>query len=112
MTWFLILNVFDVLLTLYVLKHGGSEKNPLLAKWFTLDDPDVVLVRMKVAALCATWLLHYFGGQACIAWQTWATCALPDIGLTAMVLGYAGLAAWNVRSVYRTWKRVNQQEAT
>ena len=92
MVWFFLLNVLDVLLTLYVLKHGGSEKNPLLAKWFTLDDPDVVLVRMKVLLLSFVWLSSYFG-------------LLPLWALTTFVAGYAGLALHNIRVALRVWKK-------
>ena len=94
MLWFLILNALDVALTLYVLKHGGIELNRVLVKWFSMDDADVVLVRVKAALLIFVWLAHYFG-------------ALPDLALGALVAGYAGLAAWNLRSVYNTWKRMH-----
>ena len=94
MVWFFLLNVLDAVLTLYVLKHGGIELNRVLAKWFTRDDPDVVLIRMKALLLSIVWLAAYFG-------------ALPEWAMWALIVGYAGLAAWNLRSVYRTWKRVN-----
>ena len=95
MTWFLALNVLDILLTLYVLKHGGSEKNPLLAKWFTLDDdPEVVMLRIKVLLLSFVWLAFYFG-------------ALPIWALIGLVVGYAGLALHNIRVVLRVLKRIH-----
>ena len=92
MVWFFLLNVLDVLLTLYVLKHGGSEKNTILANWFAMESADVVLIRVKVALLCIVWLFHYFG-------------LLPMEAITVFVVGYAGLALWNLRSVYRVWRR-------
>lgn len=107
MVWFFALNALDVLLTLYVLRNGGIELNRVLVKWFARDDADVVLVRVKVALLCLVWLMSYFGGIACSAWPMWATCSLPDWALGAFVAGYAGLAAWNLRSVYNTWKRMH-----
>ena len=92
--WFIALNVVDVLLTLYVIKHGGSEKNPILARWFTLDDPDVVLVRVKVALLCAVWLMHYFG-------------ALPEWAMWALIIGYCALAGHNINQAMKTWERTH-----
>ena len=94
LTWFFILNALDVVLTLYVIRNGGRELNPILAKWFSLESPDVVLIRVKVALLIFVWLAHYFG-------------ALPAWALMALVAGYAGLAVWNLRSAYRTWKRLH-----
>ena len=92
--WFFLLNVLDVVLTLYVLKHGGSEKNPLLAKWFTLDDPDVVLVRIKVVLLSFVWLAHYFG-------------ALPDWALLSLVAGYVVLALHNLNNAMKVYERTH-----
>ena len=94
MTWFLILNVADILLTLYVIRHGGSEKNPLLAKWFTLEDPDVVLLRVKAVLLSFVWLSAYFG-------------ALPSWALWALVIGYLALAGHNINTAMKVWKRTH-----
>ncbi len=94
MALFFALNVVDVLLTLYVVKHGGTEKNPILARWFTLDDPDVVLIRIKVALLCVVWLALYFG-------------ALPTWALWALVIGYFALAGHNINQAMKVWERTH-----
>ena len=94
MQWFLALNVLDVLLTLYVLRNGGIELNRVLAKWFTLDDPDVVLVRIKVVLLSFVWLAQYFG-------------ALPDWALLSLVAGYVVLALHNLNNAMKVYERTH-----
>ena len=94
MTWFLILNVFDILITMYVLNHGGRELNPRLVKWFQRDDPDVVLIRVKVVLLSFVWLSAYFG-------------ALPSWALWALVIGYLALAGHNINTAMKVWKRTH-----
>lgn len=85
MAWFFTLNVVDILATLFVLKQGGRELNPTLAKWFLEDDPDVVLVRIKAFLLSVVWVTLYFG--------------LPTWALVGLVIGYFGLAFWNLKQV-------------
>ena len=94
LTWFFALNVADVLLTLYVIKHGGSEKNDILAKWFTQDDPDVVLIRIKALLLSLVWVVFYVG-------------LLPQWALVALVLAYFALAGHNVNSAMKVWERTH-----
>ena len=94
MAWFLALNVADVLLTLYVIKHGGSEKNDILAHWFSKDDPDVILIRIKALLLSFVWIVFYVG-------------LLPQWALVALVLAYFALAGHNVNKAMKVWERTH-----
>ena len=52
---YVLLQAADVYTTLTVLKQGGRELNPVLAKLFTRFDPLAVMVGIKLAGVLALW---------------------------------------------------------
>ena len=80
---FCLLQAADVYTTLTVLKQGGRELNPVLAKLFEKADPLAVMVGVKLIGVWALWWVN-------LAWLTFAAC-----------LGYVGVVAFNLRSMLR-----------
>jgi hypothetical protein len=66
---FVLLNAADIYTTHTVLKQGGRELNPVLAKLFEKADPIVVMVTLKVAAVWALWYVDVY-------WITALACAV------------------------------------
>ena len=64
---FALLQAADVYTTLTVLKQGGRELNPVLAKLFAKFDPLSVLVITKLLGVWALWWVN-------LAWLTFAAC--------------------------------------
>ena len=52
---YVLLQAADVYTTLTVLKQGGRELNPVLAKLFTRFDPLPVMVSVKLVGVWALW---------------------------------------------------------
>lgn len=80
---FCLLQAADIWTTLTVLKQGGRELNPVLAKLFAKFDPLAVMVGIKLVGVWALWWVN-------LTWLTFAAC-----------LGYVGVVAFNLRSVLR-----------
>jgi hypothetical protein len=55
---FCLLQAADVYTTLTVLKQGGRELNPILAKLFTRFDPLAVMVGIKLVGVWALWYVN------------------------------------------------------
>ena len=55
---FCLLQAADVYTTLTVLKQGGRELNPVLAKLFAKFDPLAVMVGIKLAGVVALWYVN------------------------------------------------------
>jgi hypothetical protein len=55
---FCLLQAADVYTTLTVLKQGGRELNPVLAKLFAKFDPLTVMVTLKLLAVWALWYVN------------------------------------------------------
>ena len=66
---FVLLNAADIYTTHRVLKQGGRELNPILAKLFEKADPIVVMVTLKLAAVWALWYVNVY-------WITALACAV------------------------------------
>jgi hypothetical protein len=66
---FVLLNAADIYTTHTVLKQGGRELNPILAKLFEKADPLVVMVTLKLAAVWALWYVNVY-------WITALACAV------------------------------------
>jgi hypothetical protein len=66
---FVLLNAADIYTTHTVLKQGGRELNPVLAKLFEKFDPIVVMVSLKLAAVWALWYVDVY-------WITALACAV------------------------------------
>ncbi len=66
---FCLLQAADVYTTLTVLKQGGRELNPILAKLFTRFDPLAVMVGIKLAGVWALWYVNLW-------WLTLAACCV------------------------------------
>lgn len=81
-----LLFVADVWLTMRILKQGGRELNPLLAKLFMSYDPLGVLIFAKAFALA---IFIVFEPTISPDAKTW-------IGA-----GYVGLVVWNLTQVRR-----------
>ena len=64
---FCLLQAADVYTTLTVLKQGGRELNPVLAKLFQKADPLAVMVGVKLVGVWALWWVN-------LAWLTFAAC--------------------------------------
>jgi hypothetical protein len=58
---FCVLQAADVYTTLTVLKQGGRELNPVLAKLFAKFDPLPVMVGIKLAGVWALWYVDMWG---------------------------------------------------
>ena len=66
---YVLLQAADVYTTLTVLKQGGRELNPILAKLFTRFDPLAMMVGIKLAGVWALWHVN--------SWMlTLAACAV------------------------------------
>jgi len=66
---FCVLQAADVYTTLTVLKQGGRELNPVLAKLFAKFDPLAVMVSVKLVGVWALWYVN--------SWMlTLAACAV------------------------------------
>ena len=66
---FCVLQAADVYTTLTVLKQGGRELNPVLAKLFAKFDPLAVMVGIKLAGVWALWYVNLW-------WLTLAACCV------------------------------------
>ena len=66
---FCLLQAADVYTTLTVLKQGGRELNPVLAKLFEKADPLAVMVGIKLAGVWALWYVNLW-------WLTLAACCV------------------------------------
>jgi hypothetical protein len=55
LVFFILLQIGDIYTTLTVLKQGGRELNPVLAKLFAKFDPLAVMVATKLAGVWALW---------------------------------------------------------
>ena len=55
---FALLQAADIWTTLTVLKQGGRELNPFLAKLFTRYDPLTVMVIVKLAGVWVLWYIN------------------------------------------------------
>jgi len=55
---YVLLQAADVYTTLTVLKQGGRELNPVLAKLFAKADPLAVMVGIKLAGVWALWYVN------------------------------------------------------
>jgi len=66
---FCLLQAADVYTTLTVLKQGGRELNPVLAKLFAKFDPLAVMVGVKLAGVWALWYVNLW-------WLTLAACCV------------------------------------
>jgi len=69
---FCLLQAADVYTTLTVLKQGGRELNPVLAKLFTRFDPLAVMVGIK---LVGVWALF-----ASTRWPSWSASSWSACG--------------------------------
>ena len=66
---YVLLQAADVYTTLTVLKQGGRELNPVLAKLFAKFDPLAVMVGIKLVGVWALWYVN--------SWMlTLAACAV------------------------------------
>ena len=91
---FVILNLVDILVTLYVLKgQGGTELNPIMS--FFLQQPTYVSVAIKVfgSALVALLLLDMRS-----KWEQQVTSIL-----FALVIGISLVCLFNLVGVLATW---------
>ena len=66
---FCLLQAADVYTTLTVLKQGGRELNPVLAKLFAKFDPLAVMVGIKLAGVWALWYVNLW-------WLTLTACCV------------------------------------
>ena len=66
---FCLLQAADVYTTLTVLKQGGRELNPVLAKLCAKFDPLAVMVGIKLAGVWALWYVNLW-------WLTLAACCV------------------------------------
>ena len=66
---FCLLQAADVYTTLAVLKQGGRELNPVLAKLFAKFNPLAVMVGIKLAGVWALWYVNLW-------WLTLAACCV------------------------------------
>jgi len=55
LVFFILLQIGDIYTTLTVLKQGGRELNPVLAKLFAKFDPLAVMVGIKLVGVWALW---------------------------------------------------------
>ena len=82
---FVAVNILDALLTLYALRQGATEVNPLMRAAMRVMPPAVALVAVKGAYIVAVAI--WLGDIA--PWLPWLT------GL------FAGICAWNVVQIVR-----------
>jgi hypothetical protein len=58
LVFFIVLQIGDIYTTHTVLKQGGRELNPVLAKLFARFDPLAVMVGIKLAGVWALWYVN------------------------------------------------------
>ncbi len=58
LVFFILLQIGDIYTTHSVLKQGGRELNPILAKLFTRFDPLAVMVGIKLVGVWALWWVN------------------------------------------------------
>lgn len=85
---FVLVNVLDAALTLYAIKLGGSEGNPLLSALMRRVHPALVLAAIKGAyiVLAGAWL------SAVAPWLPWVTAA------------FMAVCAWNAAQIVKLRK--------
>lgn len=82
---FVAVNIIDALLTLYALKRGASEANPLMKLAMRVMPPAVALVAVK--------------GAYIVAVAVWLADVAPWLPLLTGV--FAGVCAWNAAQIVR-----------
>lgn len=82
---FVAVNILDAVLTLYALKRGGAEANPLMRSAMRVMPPAVALLAVKGAYVAAVAVML----AEATPWLPWLT------GL------FAGICAWNVVQIVR-----------
>jgi len=85
-----LLTIWDIASTLYVLKRGGVELNPLLAKLFAAfpGKEALVLLAVKLVAVAAVGYAYYLG-------------ELPEWVVLGMVVLYAVVGLNNLKVVLK-----------
>ena len=81
---FILLQIADCLTTIYILKNGGREANPVLAWLFNKVGMIPSLIAMKLITI----------GVVAWAWNEWIT-----LGVT---LFYTGVVGWNSYQIWKT----------
>lgn len=82
---FVAVNILDALLTLYALKHGATEANPILRALMGRVHPALALAIVKGALIAAV--------------AVWLGEAAPWLPLLTGV--FAGVCAWNAAQIVR-----------
>lgn len=90
-TWliiFIVVTMLDALLTLYALKIGGKEANPIINFLMRKVSPPIALGIIKLFSIA----LIYF------------TLQVTAVYLPILVLLYIGVCAWNILQITRISK--------
>ena len=82
---FVAVNIIDALLTLYALRQGATEVNPLMRAAMRMMPPAVALVAVK--------------GAYIVAVAVWLADVAPWLPLLTGV--FAGVCAWNAAQIVR-----------
>ena len=82
---FVAVNILDALLTLYALRQGATEVNPLMRAAMRMMPPAVALVAVK--------------GAYIVAVAVWLADVAPWLPLLTGV--FAGVCAWNAAQIVR-----------
>ena len=82
---FVAVNILDALLTLYALRQGATEVNPLMRAAMRVMPPAVALVAVK--------------GAYIVAVAVWLAAVAPWLPLLTGV--FAGVCAWNAAQIVR-----------
>lgn len=82
---FVAVNILDALLTLYALRQGATEVNPLMRAAMRMMPPAVALVAVK--------------GAYIVAVAVWLADVAPWMPLLTGV--FAGVCAWNAAQIVR-----------
>lgn len=82
---FVAVNILDALLTLYALRQGATEVNPLMRAAMRMMPPAVALVAVK--------------GAYIVAVAVWLADVAPWLPLLTGV--FAGVCAWNAVQILR-----------
>lgn len=82
---FVAVNILDALLTLYALRQGATEVNPLMRAAMRMMPPAVALVAVK--------------GAFIVAVAVWLADVAPWLPLLTGV--FAGVCAWNAVQIVR-----------
>ena len=77
-----LLNLFDLLCTLYALKLGASELNPLMQ-----NIPVMIIFKLIIVGILCWWLSH-------------RPERIARIGLWVCTAVYAALAMWHIAGIY------------